>query len=184
MPKMTAFKMMSKAEQAQYLKSLPKAPPLPRPRAEVRVGAAAPAEPPPPKDGLEWLINKKRLSEAQRVEAAKYRLGYRDDGGEVVGAFGSCLEVSIGGGGSGGREAAMVAVTDARRDYLLIVGSVLWDVPDLVTVMDGVCGRGWTLRYLAGGDRHKADAMEVQLKVALDLIIAWRGAHIKSVRGS
>lgn len=182
MPRMTEFKKMSKAEQAEYLRSLPKAPALPRARATVgRALVAAEDAPPPPKkaevrDGLAWLVKKRRLNEAQAVEAAKYRLGFRDDGGEVEGVK-SCLEIGIGGGGEGGRQAALAAMSDARRDYLLIVGSVLWHDPQLTAVMDGVCGRGYTLSYLAGNNHHKAAELETMLKTALNLVVAWRAVH-------
>lgn len=178
MPKATAFKLMSKAEQAEYLKSLHKPTPVPR----KRVVAAAAGETPPredlgPKDGLLWLIKKKRLDRFQVAEAHRLRLGFREDGGEVEGIV-SCLEVAGGGsGGGGGQELRTVAMTDARRDYLLVVGQVLWGEPQMVAVVDGVCGRGYTLRYLAGGQQAKALELEATLRVALSLVVAWRRAH-------
>lgn len=181
MPKATAFKLMTKAEQAEYLKTLHK--PNPVPRKRVAAVSAAPAEAgeredPGPKDGLLWLIKKKRLDRFQVSEAHRLRLGFRDDGGGIEGVV-SCLELAGGGsGGAGGQELRTVAMTDARRDYLMVVGQVLWGEPQMVAVVDGVCGRGYTLRYLAGGQQAKAAELEAVLKIALSLVVAWRKAHV------
>lgn len=39
----------------------------------------------------------------------------------------------------------------------------------LVALLDGVCGRGETLRSLAGNDDRKANGYEVELRIALDM---------------
>lgn len=187
MPRETEFKRMTKAQQAEYLKKLHPQVALPRPRvdaavrprSETPVKAKADAD---PKDGLEWLIKKKRLDRAQVAEAYRLRQGFRDDTGDLAEGFVSCVEFQAGGGGRGdgaGQQARLAAVTDARRDYLLVIGQVLWGEPQMVAVVDGVCGRGYTLRYLAGQDRHAADALEVVLKTALSLVVAWRKRHVK-----
>jgi hypothetical protein len=178
MPKVTPFKQMSKADQAEYLKSLHKPTPVPRKRTEPTVSVRREPVDEPPRDGLAWLLKKKRITDEQAREGLRYRAGFREDGGGVMGV-GSCLEVSLGGSGEG-KEQKLVAQTEARRDYLLIVGSVLWHDTQLVAVMDGVCGLGQTPRYLAGGKQLEALALETQLKVALNLVIAWRAAHARS----
>jgi hypothetical protein len=184
MPKQTAFKRMSKAEQAEYLKSLHKPTPVPRKRAAAApAGEARVKEDPGPKDGLEWLIKKKRIDRAQAAAAYRLRLGFRDDGGGVEGVV-SCLEIGGGGGSSDGVQHRLAAVTDARREYLLVIGQVLWGEPQMVAVVDGVCGRGYTLRYLAGQDRHRADELEAVLKAALSLVVAWKKAHERLTNGA
>jgi hypothetical protein len=46
----------------------------------------------------------------------------------------------------------------------------------LVGLLDSVCGRGETLRSLAGGDDRKAGAYEVELRLALDMAgVAFKG---------
>lgn len=35
--------------------------------------------------------------------------------------------------------------------------------------MDAVCGRGETLRSLAGGDKDRAERLEVELMIGLDM---------------
>jgi hypothetical protein len=180
MPKATEFKRMSKAQQAEYLKQMPRATPVPRPRTEPRVGRKADAgAEETPRDGLAWLLKKKRISAEQARAGLRYRAGFREDGGEVMGV-GSCLEVSLGGSGDG-KEMKLVATSDARREYLLIVGSVLWHDAQLVAVMDGICGHGYTPRYLAGGKQVEALEVETALKVALNLVIAWKAAHAARV---
>jgi hypothetical protein len=50
---------------------------------------------------------------------------------------------------------------------------------DMLTVMDGVCGQGYTLRYLAGGDKHRAAELLVALRLALDMLVAYRAGPVK-----
>jgi hypothetical protein len=145
--------------------------------AQAKRGVSAVEE----RDGLAWLIKKHRLNGAQQREAMLYRQGFRD-AGEVT--MRSCLNVGVGGGETVGLpDAAVFAMTQARRAIFIARYQVLRGQVDMLTVMDGVCGHGYTLRYLAGGDRHRADVLEVALKLALDLLVAFRAgppAHAAS----
>lgn len=154
-----------------------KIPAQPRAGAAVRgpkVEAVARVE--EPRDGLAWLVKKRRLSAGQAADAMRFREGFRQDGCGVTGSP-SCVE-ALGaggsGGGTGGLEAAVVAQSDARREYLVICGQVLRGEADLLTAMNGVCGQGYTLRQLAGRNHHRAAELEAALKIALNLIAAWR----------
>ena len=46
----------------------------------------------------------------------------------------------------------------------------------LVALLDAVCGRGETLRHLAGDDERKAAGYEVELRIALQMAGVWRPA--------
>lgn len=144
-------------------------------KGEVRVRVAASAAPRAEddgKDGLLWEVGKKRLTKAQAEEAMAYRKGFRD-AGEV--SVRSCLDVGVGGGQlSYLPGAAVLSMTAARRELFTARYKVLRGQVDMLTVMDGVCGLGHTLRHLAGGDRHRADELRVALKLALDMLVAYR----------
>jgi len=147
-------------------------------QAEVVVKSAGRDLPIEKRDGLEWLSQKRRLSDEQLVEANAYRALYRD-AGEV--AMRSCLDVGAGGGGVGPKayaDAVLVASTNARRELQAIRGVVLRNQVEMLTVMDGVCGLGWTVRALAGGDQGRARELEALLRCALDLVAAWRATKI------
>jgi hypothetical protein len=142
--------------------------------AEVKV--AAKAEAAEKRDGLEWLAAKKRLSAEQLAEGFRYRGLFRDAGPV---AMRSCLDVGAGGGSAGPKgyvDIVLVASADARAELDLIRALVLRGQSEMLTVMDGVCGLGWTVRALAGGDQGRARELEALLRAALDQVIAWRGA--------
>jgi hypothetical protein len=141
----------------------------------VRVAKPAPKDQPPPRDGLEWLAAKKKLNARQLKEARRYRDAFRD-AGEL--SMKSCLDIQEGGRGTAGPgqylEVGVLTMTQARRDLFVMRFAVLRGQAEVLTVMDGVCGVGWTPRDLAGGDKHKARDLEVVLGVALDLLVAYR----------
>jgi hypothetical protein len=140
---------------------------------EVKVSSEPPA--PIERDGLVWLAKKKRLSLSQLAEAMAYRNAYRD-AGEL--SMKSCLNVGAGVGGQAGpgdiADRAVVSMTTARRELFVARYQVLRGQVDMLSVMDGVCGVGWTVRDLAAGDQVRARELEAVLKVALDLLVAHR----------
>lgn len=164
---------LSNRERKAIRKAIPKAPRHAPGEAVVKV--AAPAEVKDPsagKDGLVYLGQKGRLTPAQVREGFVYRDLVRD-GGEV--ALRSCLNGGVGGGGVGtAAPSPLVSLASARRELLVLRQVVLRGQCDMLTVMDGVCGAGLTVRALAGGDQPRARDLEVLLKAALDLIIAFR----------
>ncbi|MFN4176437.1 hypothetical protein [Phenylobacterium sp.] len=136
--------------------------------------AARKAEADGGRDGLEWLARKGRLSARRKAAAYAYRAAYRDASGP---SLKSCLEGGLGGGFAPGdvAQADLAAMAQAKRRLFAFRWLALGGQDDLVTVMDGVCGVGHTLRELAGGgsdDQVKARArvLEAVLMVALDLI--------------
>lgn len=138
--------------------------------------ASPPAK--PPTDGLEWLQRKKRLTPSQLLEGWAYRALYRDAGPLSMKSQLGGLD-SPGGGGDGtgyALQTAIVGTEDARRELFVLQHHVLRSQPDLITVMDGVCGIGHTLRMLAGGEQIRAAELEAVLRVALDLLVAAREA--------
>jgi hypothetical protein len=65
---------------------------------------------------------------------------------------------------------------DKKLQLWVIRNHTLGGQGDLITVMDGVCGQGWTLRYLAGGNQVRAAELEQALRIALDLMVGVRRA--------
>lgn len=164
---------LSKRERKAIRKTIPAKPRLVVHGLGAVVKVAVKAEPREDlaRDGLDWLVRKRVLTVAQLFECRAWRDGVRD-AGEVE--MRSCLNVGVGGGSNEGTLARVHAMSSARRQlfegrYVVLRGQV-----DMLTVMDGVCGQGYTLRYLAGGDKHRAAELLVTLKLALDLLVAFR----------
>ncbi|WP_337186594.1 hypothetical protein [Phenylobacterium sp.] len=162
--------VMSNRQRRQMLKAIKARPQHPaRDEVLARAARTTPAKTEPEmRDGLQWLIDKGRLTAAQRVVAGRYRDGYRD-AGEV--STRSCLDASVGGGGVA--LSPVEAMSDARRQMFVWRYAVLRGQVDMLTVLDGVCGAGHTVRYLAGGDQGRARELEAVLKVALDMLVAF-----------
>jgi hypothetical protein len=124
------------------------------------------------RDGLIWLKQKGRLV-AEQISAALWVSDLIRDAGDV--ALRSCLDDTGGGGSATARSPSpLVSQTSARRELLVVRWVVLRGQADMILVVDGVCGARHTLRYLAGGDKHRARDLEVALKLALDQIAAFR----------
>ena len=123
-----------------------------------------------PRDGLQWLSSRKRLTARQVKAGVSYRTWFRDAGGP---ALKSSLNVIEGGGGPGSRlPPALEGLTDAKSRLFRVRHQVLKGQPDMVTVLDAVCGVGLRLTELAGDDRHRVKEFEAVLRIALDLIAA------------
>ena len=136
-------------------------------------GASRPADAPPVRrDGLEWLIKKKRLTPERAVAAMFYRGLYRDAGPvSIASSLGALDRVDQ---GARGVELRAAGRDTARRQLLTLRGEVLRGQVDMLTALDGVAGVGHCLRELTGGDRWRADELEAALKIALDLVHDWR----------
>lgn len=128
------------------------------------------------RDGLDWLRAKKRISAAQFSAGMAYRRRVRDADAEG-GAIKSSLDI-VEGRGSGGAGFAVTPV-EARAEakaWLFRVRHVLLKgQPDMITVLDAVCGQGHTLTELTDGNGHRANELLAVLRVALDMI----SAHLK-----
>lgn len=123
---------------------------------------------PQDRDGLDWLIRKKRLRPDQIQTAQAYRAAFRDAGGV---SLRSCLDDTPGGGsGSGGLACAMAHAVDGPAWLQHVRWTILAGQGDMITVMDGVCGAGATLISIARGNDRRAGELEAVLKVALDLV--------------
>ena len=130
------------------------------------------ADIPHDRDGLLWLIARNRLTPARAREAKAYRQDFRDAAAAGP-TMKSCLDVREGGGSGkppAGPTGEVIYALDAQRSLFRKRHVILKGQVDLLDVLDGVCGRGLTLRELAGGNGHKAAALESLLKVALDLL--------------
>jgi hypothetical protein len=126
----------------------------------------------PRRDGLLWLVEKRRLTKDRYRQALRYRAAFRD-GGSV--SLKSSADIGAGGGAPGPRDhlgGAMVSHTQAQRDLFVMRWEVLKGQGDMLIVMDAVCGVGHSLRELTGGDWKRAGELEAALRVALDLLHA------------
>lgn len=165
---------LSNRERRDLLKAIPATPRKMKGAAVVRVAAVKPPKDPDDKDGLDWLNRKGRLTPAQLREGLLYRQGFLDAGEvSIVSSLADPDRVRSTAGSAlpGGGVASM---TEARRAMFVARFVVLRGQVDMLTVMDGVCGLEHTLRYLAGGNQVRASELEVSLKIALDMLVAYR----------
>ena len=143
--------------------------------ATVRVAAqpaATPAAQPTDRDGLAWLARKRWITAPQARKALYYRDLVRaapDGAIKVVD-----LNSAGGGGGKGGGLPMGGSFGDAQAalELHVIRQFVLGGEDDLLLAMDGVCGRGHTLRYLAGNNQLRSHELLGALRIALNLMIA------------
>lgn len=170
---------MSRAGQQAYLSNLPKPAAPPKPEKVVRVSNEPKQPEPSDKDGLLWLYKKKRLTQPQLAAAFHYRDLFRRESASG-GTLKSFLDVSAGGGvyngGNGGGLPLGGQYTDAQAKLELFVirELTLGKQEDLLIVMNGVCGVGHTVRYLAGNNQLRASELEAALRIALDLLVKVR----------
>jgi hypothetical protein len=116
--------------------------------------------------GFMWLERKGRVTGHRRIAGNWWGLDYsliRSDG------LRSCLNDNLPGGSgqSPGDEPKVKArqrLDGATHHIQTATGSTA-----LVGLLDAVCGRGETLRDLAGGDKIGAAVKEAELMIALDL---------------
>jgi hypothetical protein len=165
--------VLSNRERAKIRKATPRAPRVAKGEAVVKVGRPAVANDPEMdgRDGLLWLGQKRRLTAEQLQAAFRYRDRVRD--AEPV-----SIRCALDGDGAGSDPSTrspspVLSLTSAKRELFVIRWQVLRGEADMLTVMDGVCGAGHTLRYLAGGSQRRAADLEAILKVALNLVAAW-----------
>lgn len=123
------------------------------------------------RDGWRWLTSRRpaRLSAAQISTgdqyAALWTAAHRDglstsanDNGAVEPTIGQIKDQIE------ARHAMREKLQSVRAHITVATGS-----ERLAGLLDAVCGRGETLRSLAGGDDRKAGAYEVELRLALDM---------------
>lgn len=118
------------------------------------------------RDGWLWIVSRKprRLTPDQISTGSRYSKEYgqaRRDG----------LSSSCNDNMGGGDEDPIEARIKAQDRLDAVAGHIHAAVGDtrLVALLDAVCGRGETLRELAGGDDRRASFIEVELRLALDM---------------
>lgn len=177
MPKMTPYKALSKRDRDAYRSSLPRPAPTPRPAVEVRVSREPAEVDASDRDGLLWLVKKGRLKQSQIREALHYRTLVR---AAPEGAVKVSDMDGVGGGGGGvvlggefGDAAACLELYVIRQH---VFGGEMAGKNDMLTAMDGVCGKGHTVRALAAGDQLRSHELLAALRIALNLMVAAREA--------
>lgn len=120
--------------------------------------------------GLDWLVRRGRLSEAQRAAGERYGACYRQ-ASEVK--IGSTLDVKP---GLGMAQGAPLSTVIAQAESNLLAAERLaryrrrlHQHAALVTACDKICGEELTPREAAGAERE-AYALEGVLRVALDML--------------
>lgn len=125
--------------------------------------------------GLDWLVRRGRLSEAQRATGERYGACYRQAGGEVK--IGSTLDVKPGlGTGDGPPLSTVIAQAESNLlavERLARYRRRLHQHAALVRACDKICGEELTPREAAGAERE-AYALEGVLRVALDMLAEGR----------
>lgn len=142
----------------------------------VRVAAEPePVQTEADRDYLVWLAKKQRIVHSH----AKAGLHFRDLFRHVIDYSGadvpSCVErlKTAGGGGKvAGLSGATYTAAVARRELFRIRWVVLGGDVDVLTAMDGVCGIGHSVAYLAGGVRLREIQLLQSLKIGLSLLAA------------
>jgi hypothetical protein len=121
--------------------------------------------------GLDWLVRRGRLSEAQKAVGERYGACYRQACGEVN--IGSTLDVKPGLGMADGLPlTTVVAQAEANlmaAERLARYRRRLHRQPALIAACDRICGEELTPREAAGPERE-AYALEGVLRVALDML--------------
>jgi hypothetical protein len=177
---MMAREGLSNRQRKHRAKAAPAAPRHPKAVDEakvVRVAKVKDAGEPIDRDGLIWPYKKKRITAAQAKEGFHYRDLFRSAAGGEAPIPSNIPTGKVGGGQQGGLPFSD-GFNDAAAKLALFV--VRWHVllgqADLLLVMDGVCGVGHTVRYLAGGNQVRAAQLEAALRIALDMMSAARKA--------
>ena len=119
------------------------------------------------RDGLLWLVEKRRINAAQRMAGERYRSDYaaiHETG------FKSCLNDSPGARFVSTELLPTLQHASARESLNLARRHGLVNDNTLIWLADEVAGKGTTLREIAAGDKHRAADLETELGVALRLL--------------
>lgn len=150
-------------------------PRTPRGEKVVRVAAEPTPADPTDRDGLAWLARKQRISAAQAKAGLAYRDLFRhvvDFGGADVGSCVERLKTAGRGGAYVAPNGSAYTAGQARAELFRLRWVVMGGQADLQIALDGVCGVGHTLDYLAGGNRQRREQLGTALRIGLDLLVA------------
>lgn len=116
------------------------------------------------RDGLMWLLRKRKILVAHYDAGIKFRDDYQLAAGP---GMVSCLAERSGGGGQGyGASAAMISARGRVKDALSSLGT-----PELKPYIERVAAEGQMLsEAFAAGDRFKVRDHLIPVRVALDLL--------------
>lgn len=143
----------------------------------VKVAKVKEPSEPSDRDGLLWLVKKKRITLPQAREGLHYRDLFRSAAASEASIPSNIPTGKVGGGQQGGLPFDD-GFTDAgaKLELWVVRWMVLHGEPELLLVMNGVCGVGHTVRYLAGDDQLRAAQLEGALRIALNQMISCREA--------
>lgn len=136
-------------------------------------------QPQPDKFGLDWMLQRKKLTREQAAHGRRYGEDYRAAQTDGVVPLKSCLSGDVGGGGGIGLPPAATA-TEARHS-LASAQAALSHQSDLIAACDLICGREltpWDVTRMNGGTQREAEQLVTTLRIALDLL----GEHYRRAR--
>lgn len=118
--------------------------------------------------GFHWLVQKGRLSPSRRDAGSDWS---RDYCLAKADSLRSCLNDNAPGSGQVPENMQQDQKADAyaRLDHGRAHVVYATGNGRLADLLDAVCGRGETVRGLAGGDQYRAVGLEAELMIALDL---------------
>jgi hypothetical protein len=164
---------LSNRERKALRKATPAAPRKPKGEVVVKVAVAGSKKKPAAdkEDGLLWLTRKGWITPKQGAMGLHYSDLARaapDGGIKIVD-----LEGAGGGGSVGGGLPFGGSYSDgqAALELYVIRQHLLAAEPDLLLVMEGVCVRRHTPRFLAGGNQCRAHELLSALRIALNILI-------------
>lgn len=169
---MTSFKQKKVARKAAAAKkaNAPKANEPHKPAADVVKL--------PDRDGLVWLVSKKKLSPDEQLGCEHYRSAYRHP---EAGAIRSHLDQTRGdGGGSPFHLDTVGPSLDAKRRLFSYRYTALAGDQQSILLMDAVCGGGLTIpAYLATNDSRKILEAQTILRMAGRMIAAMNWLNVE-----
>ena len=139
-------------------------------RLAKRRGVPTAREPggPSTRDGFLWLVRKGRVTQARYDAGQRYGELYAKARGDGVK---SVLNDSVGSGDGDGPTGALLRAVFALDAANLHIFRAMGEAQGrrMVAVLERVCGRGETLREVAGGDDRRTLIVEAELMTALDM---------------
>lgn len=128
-------------------------------------------QPPPDRFGLDWMLNRKKITQQQARDGRRYGEDYRAAQIDGLVPLRSCLGDNIGGGGGIGLPPA-AAASDARQ-RLSGAHAALSYQSDLIAACDLICGKEktpWDVIRMNGGTQREAEQLVTTLRIALDIL--------------
>lgn len=140
----------------------------------IKRGAATPKaanDPIPIRTGLDWLLQRRKITPLQVFAGRKYGRDYRRVLVADLEPLRSCLNDQVGGGGLGGFP--LVQIDKEAQEDLQSARQALAFQTDLTAACDLICGREltpWEVVKATGGTQRDAEQLLTTVRIALDIL--------------